>query len=111
VTNAWRVEDYVIETEDAGQRQDGRGAIADDQGIRVYKVHTDPARRPARTEPAAGWFFVPMNQPLAGLVSAALEPDSQNSFAANRVLDITNGQLRRVTGLPGVTAVGLAGAS
>jgi hypothetical protein len=41
-----------------------------------------------------------MNQPLAGLASAALEPDSQNSFAANRLMDIANGQLRRVMRRP-----------
>ena len=46
--------------------------------------------------PMPGSYYVTMNQPLAALVSAALEPDSQNSFAANRLLAIEAGQLRRV---------------
>ena len=36
--------------------------------------------------PPAGSHYVTMNQPLAALVSAALEPDSQNSCIANRLL-------------------------
>jgi len=93
----WEVEDYVVDAEAAGQRQDARGAIADSQtSIRVLRVQT----RPGRLAPAAGSFYVSMNQPLAALVSAALEPDSQNSFAANRLLAIDAGQLRRVVQSP-----------
>jgi Zinc carboxypeptidase len=89
----WELEDYVVDADAAGQRQDARGAIADGQdGIRVLRVHT----RPSRAAPVAGSFYVSLNQPLAALVSAALEPDSQNSFAANRLLAIDAGQLRRV---------------
>jgi len=90
---AWEIEK---ESEESGPRQDARGAIADDQGIRVLRVRTEAGRATA----APGAFYVPMNQPLASLASAALEPDSQNSFAANRVMDIDKGQLRRVTRLP-----------
>jgi hypothetical protein len=90
----WEVEDYVVEDEATGQRQDARGAIADEPAgnIRVLRVQTQ-ARQ---LLPAPGSFYVSMNQPLAALVSAALEPDSQNSFAANRLLAIEGGQLRRV---------------
>jgi hypothetical protein len=89
----WDIEDYVVEAEAAGQRQDGRGAIADDQNrIRVLRVQTQARQR----VPAPGSYYVTMNQPLAALVGAALEPDSQNSFAANRLLKIEDGQLRRV---------------
>lgn len=99
----WEVEDYVVEAEIAGQRQDARGAIADSQdGIRVLRVQT----RPGRVAPAPGSFYVTMNQPLAALVSAALEPDSQNSFAANRLLAIDAGQLRRVVQWPPAGATG-----
>lgn len=94
----WEIEHYVVESETSGQRQDARGAIADadDQGIRVLSVRTEAGR----ATPSPGAFYVPMNQPLAGLVSAALEPDSQNSFVANRAMDIGKGQLRRVTRVP-----------
>ena len=89
----WEVEDYVVEAEAAGQRQDARGAIADNQNdIRVLRVQTQPRR----VTPTVGSYYVSMKQPLAALVSAALEPDSQNSFAANRLLAIEAGQLRRV---------------
>ena len=89
----WDVEDFVVEADATGQRQDARGAIADDQeNIRVLRVQTQ-ARQ---LVPMPGSYYVTMNQPLAALVSAALEPDSQNSFAANRLLAIEAGQLRRV---------------
>lgn len=93
----WEAEDYVVEVETAGQRHDARGAIADEQGnIRVLRVQTQPRQ----LIPAPGAYYVTMNQPLAALVSAALEPDSQNSFAANRLLAIEDGQLRRVVRPP-----------
>jgi predicted deacylase len=95
----WQVEDYVVELEATGQRQDARGAIADEAGnIRQLRVRTQPGQ----VVPLPGSHYVPMNQALAALVSAALEPDSQNSFAANRLLDIEAGQLRRVTQAPPV---------
>jgi predicted deacylase len=94
---AWAVEDYVVESEAAGQRQDARGAIADAAGgIRVLRVQT----RPGQVVPPAGSFYVSMGQPLAALIGAALEPDSQNSLAANRLLAIDAGQLRRVVRAP-----------
>ncbi|MBH1966274.1 MAG: M14 family metallocarboxypeptidase [Comamonadaceae bacterium] len=93
----WDVENYVVESESSGQRQDARGAIADDgQGIRQLTVRTEPAK----AVPARGSYYVSMSQPQAGLISAALEPDSQNSFAANRIMAVDPAQLRRVTRLP-----------
>ena len=50
-----------------------------------------------------------MDQALAALVSAALEPDSQNSFAANRLLAIEGGQLRRLMRPPPAGATILPG--
>ena len=99
----WEVEDYVVNAEATGQRQDARGAIADDRdNIRVLRVQTQ-ARQ---LVPAPGAYYVSLNQPLAALVSAALEPDSQNSLAANRLLDIEVGQLRRVMRPPPAGALG-----
>ena len=37
----------------------------------------------------AGTYYVSLAQPLANLVAAALEPDSQNSLVANRLLPLT----------------------
>ncbi len=87
-----RVESYRVLTESGGQRQDARGAIAADQPIRALTVETVAAQR---LLPAGGWY-VPMNQPLGTLVSAALEPDSQNSFVANHVLDVNADALLRI---------------
>lgn len=89
----WLVEDYVVEAEASGQRQDARGAIADEEGnIRQLRVRTQKSA----LVPEPGSHYVSLNQALAALVVAALEPDSQNSFAANRLLAIEGGQLRRV---------------
>lgn len=50
--------------------------------------------------PPPGSHCVSLNQPLSALISAALEPDSQNSFVASRLLAFEGGQLRRVVSLP-----------
>jgi hypothetical protein len=44
------------------------------------------ARVPALIDANAGSFYVGLDQPLANLVVAALEPDTQNSYLANRVV-------------------------
>jgi hypothetical protein len=90
----WDLEDYVVQADASGRRQDVNPALAADRQevIRVLRVETQPRR----LTPEPGGYYVSMNQPLAALIAAALEPDSQSSFAAHRLLDIANGQLRRV---------------
>ena len=66
------------------------------------RVQTKPSQLVSTSTPAPGSYYVTLSQPLAALVSAALEPDSQNSFAANRLLEIGAGQLRRVMRPPPV---------
>lgn len=63
-------------------RPDGPGAIDDGHGARLVLVATDAVRLPV---PAGSWW-VPLDQPLAQLVAAALEPDSPSSWYANRLL-------------------------
>jgi len=94
----WDIERYVIVSQDDGHRQDARGAIDDglDGAIRVLKVSTERET----VDVAPGTVYVPLDQPLAGLIAAALEPDSQNSYAANRLLELNQGQLRRVMARP-----------
>ena len=41
-----------------------------------------------------GSYYVALNQPLAHLALAALEPDTQNSFYANHILDDLKGIAR-----------------
>jgi hypothetical protein len=45
-------------------------------------------------------MYIPLDQPLAAIISAALEPDSQNSYAANRLLDLEAAELRHVMARP-----------
>jgi hypothetical protein len=85
-------ERYVVTKEDAGRREDARGAIEDSEPMRAYEVRTERAHERL----VAGTVYVPLDQPLAPLIEAALEPDSQNSFAANRVLAAGPASVRRV---------------
>ena len=56
----------------------------DDGAANIVQITTEvePARLVVRT----GDFYVPMDQPLANVIAAALEPETQSSYAANRVL-------------------------
>jgi Zinc carboxypeptidase len=92
----WEVERYVVIAQDEGQRQDARGAIEDAQPIRVLQVRTERASEVI----APGTLYVPLDQPLAPLIAAALEPDSQSSYAASRLLDLESSRLRRVMSKP-----------
>lgn len=97
----WEVERYEIVSEDDGIRQDARGAIEDAQPIRALQVRTVRSREAIGPE----MIFVPLNQPLAPLIAAALEPDSQNSYAANRLLDPDRARLRRVMRRPAASGL------
>jgi hypothetical protein len=65
-----------------GIRQDVRGSIADAQPITL----TDVELVRGLVDTPQGSYYVPLGQPLANLVLAALEPDTQNSFFANHIL-------------------------
>jgi Zinc carboxypeptidase len=97
----WSVEGYRVLEESGGRRQDARGAIDDGEGggIRVLDVALEPEQKVA----APGAWYVDLDQPMGALIAAALEPDSQNSFAANRLLDPA--RLWRVLQVPPAGAV------
>lgn len=78
------VERYVFDNIEASQRQDGRGAIQDAGGIVKAQVSLQATRQRL---PAGGWY-VSLAQPLSGLITAALEPDSQNSYVAARLIAV-----------------------
>jgi len=79
------------ETARAGtQRQDVRGALAEAGGAVALKVELQP--QPVELRP--GSFYVGLDQPLGNLVVAALEPDTQNSYAANRIVTTTDAVAR-----------------
>nr|WP_083686171.1 M14 family metallopeptidase [Rhodoferax koreense] len=66
-----------------GQRDDVRGSVAG--GGEIIKAQVDLVR--GVIDAPMGSFYVSLNQPLANLALAALEPDTQNSYFANHVLD------------------------
>jgi hypothetical protein len=71
-------------------RADVRGTIADATLVQRVQVETVPAL----VDAPAGSYFVPLAQPLAGLVVAAMEPDTQNSYFAHRVVTRLDGSAR-----------------
>ncbi len=56
----------------------------DDNAASVVRIAAEIER--AQLDVSAGDFYVPMNQPLANIIAAALEPETQSSYAANRIL-------------------------
>jgi predicted deacylase len=72
-------------------RPDVRGTVADAAPTMIaVQVELVPTSLAA---PANSWY-VPLDQPLAHLVVAALEPDTPNSFFANRILPSLDAVLR-----------------
>jgi hypothetical protein len=92
-----RGETYRETAREAGVREDLRGALGDPGGIVRVKVETVPALLDVK----AGSYYVPLDQPLANLVLAALEPDTQSSFVAHRIIEGVAGEAR-VMGRPGM---------
>ena len=60
-----------------------RGAMADPAPI----IKTEVALMRGVIDAPAGSYYVPLNQPLANLVMAALEPDTHSSYFANHLLE------------------------
>ncbi|GHC86391.1 hypothetical protein GCM10007320_32120 [Pseudorhodoferax aquiterrae] len=85
-------ESYRETARTSGERSDVRGSIAD--AAPIVRVEVALARGVLDTP--MGSYYVPLSQPLANLVVAALEPDTQNSFFANRVVDALQSQARVV---------------
>jgi hypothetical protein len=74
----------------AGARQDVRGSISDAGQI----IKTEVSLQRGVIDTPSGSYYVPLNQPLANLVIAALEPDTQNSYFANQLIDSLAGTAR-----------------
>ena len=84
-----RGEEYREVARETALRQDVRGPI--DEGA-VVRVRVQAV--PALLDVKAGSYYVPLDQPLANLAVAALEPDTQNSYFANGVLASTANEAR-----------------
>jgi hypothetical protein len=79
---ALAVERYRITAQGEGERRDTLGPVADPQRVRRVAV----ALEPGRLEAPPGSFLVMLDQPLAPLASAALEPDTAGSWYAQQLL-------------------------
>jgi Zinc carboxypeptidase len=87
---AVRGEAYAEKARELGSRPDVRGTVAD--GGSVLRVQIDLL--PAMLEIGAGSYYVGLDQPLANLVIAALEPDTPNSFIAHGIVSGVQAQAR-----------------
>jgi hypothetical protein len=90
-----RGEAYSEIAREIAPRDDVRGTIADGGGVLRLKVGLVPAL----LDVPAGSYYVGLDQPLANLVIAAMEPDTQNSFTANRIVSDVKSEAR-VLALP-----------
>lgn len=73
---------YRETSRETADRQDVIGNIAGGSGI--VRVQVTPMRSAIDAPP--GSYYVPLNQPRVHLAVAALEPDTQNSYFANRLI-------------------------
>lgn len=87
------VDTYQETRRESAERQDVRGAVAG--GGAIIRVQITPTR--SAIDIPVGSYYVPLNQPLANLVVAALEPDTQNSYFANRLITNLEDTARVVT--------------
>ena len=79
------VERYRITAEEAAKKEDVRRNDEDaTPGVIRLTTATERAELMARE----GDFYVPLDQPLANVIGAALEPETQSSFASNRLLTL-----------------------
>ena len=86
-------ENYRETARELGRREDVRGSIAD--GGSVAKVQVELVT--AFIEAPAGSYYVPLDQPLANVVIAAMEPDTQNSYLTHGIVSAVSAQARVLT--------------
>jgi hypothetical protein len=78
----------VQRVEEPGEMR-GEAFVADGVAPRIRVTLS-----PMLVDAGAGSYYVGLDQPLANLVVAALEPDSPNSYAANGILVSVNDEMR-----------------
>ncbi|HWX04034.1 M14 family metallopeptidase [Collimonas sp.] len=76
------VQAYRLTSQSAGRKQDVTGST----GAAGDVIRVTTQLEPVPLTIAAGWYYVPLDQPLANLAAAALEPESQSSYVSNRLL-------------------------
>jgi hypothetical protein len=91
-----QTESFVERARGEMHRPDVRGAVADGAQS-ILRVQVALQKREIRAEP--GSHYLPLDQPLANLAIAALEPDTQSSYFANRLIQKLDA-VARVMALP-----------
>ncbi len=93
---ALRSETYAETARELATRSDVRGSIADagSAGSPAQVLRLKVELVPALLDVPAGSYYIGLDQPLANLVIAALEPDTQNGYAANRIVTELKSQAR-----------------
>jgi hypothetical protein len=77
-----RGEAYTETARELLLRADGGASLAEGGGVLRIAVNL----LPALIDVDAGGYYVGLDQPLANLVVAALEPDTRSSYVANRIV-------------------------
>src|SRR5436190_11882759 len=91
------VERYRITRAEEAKKEDVRSN--DEEGsVSVVRI-TSVTERAAVTA-HRGDFYIPLDQPLANVIIAALEPDTQSSYAANRLLNLPKADVGQAAFLP-----------
>jgi hypothetical protein len=78
-------------------RESSRSAVADSPGALLPQVETVPAL----LDVVPGSWYVPLDQPLAGLAIAALEPDTPGSYVTQGLIGSGVSGVSRVFARPG----------
>jgi hypothetical protein len=91
------VERYRLTRADESRKDDVR---RNDEDAPTNVVQIATAVEPAVVAAHRGDFYVPLDQALANVIAAALEPETQSSYAANRVLSLPRFDAGQVTFLP-----------
>jgi hypothetical protein len=83
---------YRVDAIAAGAKEDGRG---DDTGAGAILKGTYSLEK-AAVPIAPGDIYIPLDQPLAGLVAALLEPESDAGLVANRLVPAEQGGVLQI---------------
>jgi len=79
-------ERYRITRMQETRKDDVRRNDEDTPTANIVQIAT--VTEPTHVTARAGDYYVPMDQPLANVIAAALEPDTQSSYAANHLLTL-----------------------
>ena len=79
---------------ETGREPIGSGAPQDAAAQAGAATRVKVQTMPALLDLAAGGFYVGLDQPLADLIVAALEPEAPSSYVANGVIASVTGEAR-----------------